>query len=101
MGRIRTQQIDIQKGTVDLVQSIGPTERQERLAIKRVLNGLAFGDMLQAVTRCDELVKLQDARPNCAKPASRIDGRAGPDHRRVAEAVGRDAAAPRPTCWPR
>ncbi len=58
-AEIRTQQVDIQKTSVALVQSIGPADRQERLAIKRVLNGLAFGDMLQAVTRCETLVKLK------------------------------------------
>ena len=52
-AEIRTQQMEIQKTSVDLVKSIGPADRQERLAIKRVLNGLAFGDMLQAVTRCE------------------------------------------------
>ncbi len=51
--------MEIQKTSVELVQSIGPADRPERLAIKRVLNGLAFGDMLQAVTRCETLVKLK------------------------------------------
>ena len=50
-------QIDIQKTTLDLVKSIGAAEGKERLTIKRVLNGLATGDMLQAVARCDELLK--------------------------------------------
>ena len=65
---VRTQQIDIQKTTVDLVKSIGPTDREERLAIKRVLNGLAFGDMLQAVARCDELVKLKTPERLARRP---------------------------------
>ena len=58
-AEVRTQQIEIQKASVELVQSIAPSERQERLAIKRVLNGLAFGDMLQAVTRCETLAKVK------------------------------------------
>ena len=56
---VRTQQIDIQKTSVELVKSIGAAGREERLTIKRILNGLAFGDMLQAVTRCDDLTKLK------------------------------------------
>jgi hypothetical protein len=61
VGNIRMLQIDVQKSSVDLVKSIGSTDREERQAIKRVLNGLAFGEMLQVVTRCDELAKLKSA----------------------------------------
>jgi hypothetical protein len=60
---IRTQQIEIQKTSVDLVKSIATKDREERRAIKRVLNGLAFGDMLQAVTRCEDLTKLDALEP--------------------------------------
>ena len=34
---VRTQQIDIEKSTVELVKTIGPDDRKERLTIKRVL----------------------------------------------------------------
>ena len=32
---------------------------EERQTIRRVINGLAFGDMLAAVSQCDDLVKLK------------------------------------------
>jgi hypothetical protein len=70
-GELRNQQIEIQKLSVDLVKSIGASDREERLTIKRVLNGLAFGDMLQAVVRCDDLVKLK-APDEFAKPAAEL-----------------------------
>ena len=57
-AEVRIQQIDVQKATVDLVKSIGDTDQQERLSMKRVLNGLAHGAMLQAVSRCDALIKI-------------------------------------------
>ncbi len=58
---VREQQIDIQKATIELVQGIGKTEQSERVIIKRILNKLAFGDMLRAVQQCDDLLKLQAA----------------------------------------
>lgn len=58
-GGVRTSQIEIQKASIGLVESIGQTDRQERLAVKRVLNRLALGEMLRAVRQCDELVKLK------------------------------------------
>jgi len=54
---VRTQQVEIQKTTMDLVASIKDTDREDRAVIKRVLNQLAFGEMLQSVQSCDELVK--------------------------------------------
>ncbi len=60
-GGVRTSQIEIQKESIGLVESIGQTDRQERLAVKRVLNHLALGEMLRAVRQCDELVKLKTA----------------------------------------
>ena len=54
---VRTRQIEIQKSTDELAKSIGPTDRADRLTIKRVLNGLAFGDMVEAVAQCDVLLK--------------------------------------------
>jgi len=70
-GELRNQQIEIQKLSVDLVKSIGASDREQRLTIKRVLNGLAFGDMLQTVMRCDDLVKLK-APDEFAKPAAEL-----------------------------
>jgi len=60
-GRVRTAQIEIQKASSDLAESIGQTDNQRRLAIKRALGGLALGEMLRAVQQCDELVKLKTA----------------------------------------
>ena len=56
---MRNDQIEIQKKSSDLVKSIGPSDREERTAIKQALNALAVGDMLQAVARCDNLAKLK------------------------------------------
>jgi len=54
---VRSRQIEIQKTTVDLIQSISSPDHAEHLTIKRVLNGLAFGDMLEAVSQCDRLLR--------------------------------------------
>ena len=93
-AEIRTQQVDIQK----TIGRLGPVDRRDRPArsgwpSSGSLNGLAFGDMLQAVTRCETLVKLK-APDDFNKPVPPIDCLAGPDHRRAAEAAGRDAAGP-------
>ncbi len=55
---VRTRQIDIQKTTTDLSRSITPGDNKERRTIKRTLNGLAVGDMLEAVSQCDVLMKI-------------------------------------------
>ncbi len=66
---VRTRQIEIQKQTADLVKSIGSTDRKERLTTKRVLSGLAFGEMVEAVAVCDALLKGD------APPAAKKDGK--------------------------
>jgi hypothetical protein len=63
---VRARQIDIQKQTADLAKSIGSTDRKERLTAKRVLNGLAFGEMVEAVAVCDAMLKGET--PPAAKP---------------------------------
>ena len=60
-AELRTRQVGVQKDSIALVKSIARTDREERLAVKRILSTLAFGDMLQAVRQCDELVKLLTA----------------------------------------
>lgn len=70
-AQIRTQQIDIQKAAADLVKSIGDSDREERVTIKRILNGLAFGEMLEAVTVCDGLAKLKSVE-EFAKPTPQL-----------------------------
>jgi hypothetical protein len=57
-GDVRTMQVDVQKASIELVKSIGNTDREERRAVKRILNQLAFGDMLDAVEQCDDLAKV-------------------------------------------
>ena len=58
-GEVRTQQVQIQKEAVALIQLIGETTKEDRLAIKRVVNQLAYGPMLEAVQQCDDLVKVK------------------------------------------
>lgn len=60
-GEVRAEQVEIQKATLALVNSIGDTDKEERATIKRILNQLAFNDMLEAVRQCDGLVKLDTA----------------------------------------
>ncbi len=70
-GDVRRQQVEIQKSSVEIVNSIGRSDAEERQTIKRVLNGLAFGDMLAAVSECDELVKLKSAE-EFDQPAAKL-----------------------------
>ncbi len=58
-GQVRTLQVEIQKSSIGLVKSIGQSEREDYQAIKRILNQLAFGEMLKAVQQCDGLVKIE------------------------------------------
>ncbi|RMG03469.1 MAG: hypothetical protein D6741_02220, partial [Planctomycetota bacterium] len=60
-NEIRTRQIDIQKQTSDLVATIKDTDSEERRTIRRILNTLAVGEMLQAVDLADRLTKTKDA----------------------------------------
>ncbi len=57
-AEVRGLQVEVQKASIGLVKSIGDTDREERRTVKRILNQLAFGDMLKAVSHCDELVKV-------------------------------------------
>ena len=50
-GGVRSAQVGIQKATAAVIASIGQTDDKDRLTIKRVLNKLALGDMLEAVRR--------------------------------------------------
>jgi tetratricopeptide (TPR) repeat protein len=56
---VRSLQVDIQKSSIALVRLIGDVEREDHQAIKRILNQLAFGEMLTAVSQCDTLVKAK------------------------------------------
>ena len=56
---VRRRQVAIQKTTTELVESIGKTGQEERRTIKRILNNLAVGPMLDAVRHCDALRKIR------------------------------------------
>jgi hypothetical protein len=58
-GEVRTQQVDIQKAATAVVKSIGETNKEDRQAIKKILNQLAFNEMLEAVQQCEELATLK------------------------------------------
>ncbi len=56
-AEVRALQVEIQKAATAVIQSIQDTDHDDRRQIKRALNRLAFGEMLEAVQRCDELVR--------------------------------------------
>ncbi len=56
---VRDQQVDVQKSCLGVIKSIPPTAGEAEQLTKRVLNQLAFGEMLEAVSRCDDLTKLK------------------------------------------
>jgi hypothetical protein len=58
-GEARQRQAGVQKEAVRLVESIGPTTEEEPLTIKRVVNKLAFGDMLTAVHQAEALADVE------------------------------------------
>ena len=64
---IRVQQVDIQKATVAVVESIGKTDNEDRLTIKKAANKLAFGDMLEAVRQAEAVSQVK-AQPDLARP---------------------------------
>ena len=92
---VRTRQIEIQKQTADLAKSIGSTDRKERLTTKRVLSGLAFGEMVDAVAVCDALLK-GDA-PSPSLQISKSPNQAGP-HPNPLPKERDDCAAPIRPC---
>jgi len=54
-SEVRGAQVEIQKASTRVVQSVRDTDSEEHRQIKRAMNRLAFGEMLQAVQVCDEL----------------------------------------------
>ena len=56
---VRSMQVDIQKSSIALVKSISNVDRADHQSIKRILNQLAFGEMLTAVSQSDTLVKAK------------------------------------------
>ncbi len=60
---LRGRQIDIQKSSTELTKTIDLAARKELQTIKRVLSELAFGEMIEAVAICDEMLKRNVAQP--------------------------------------
>jgi len=58
-AEVRGEQVDVQRMSIELIKAIGDDQRDERQTIKRILNQLAFGEMLQAVQLCDSLMKIR------------------------------------------
>ena len=58
-GDVRVQQAAVQKATTAVIESIGATADADRLIIKRVLNKLAYGEMIQAVRQAESLEHVQ------------------------------------------
>jgi hypothetical protein len=56
---IRGQQVAVQKAATTVMELIGSTEDPERLTIKRVVNKLAFGEMVQAVRQAETLQQVK------------------------------------------
>ena len=57
-GAVRTEQIELQKRSVELAQSIVQAVSDEPRVIRRTLEHLAVGAMLDAVRHCDALGKV-------------------------------------------
>jgi len=56
---VRAHQVDIQKNTLALVQKLEKTEKEAGKVIKRILNNLAYGEMLEAVKQADGVFKCK------------------------------------------
>jgi len=61
-GQVRAQQVEIQKATAGLAASVRDDDKEDRKVVKRILSQLAAGEMLQAVSQSDELVKVKDVQ---------------------------------------
>jgi len=68
---VRGQQVEVQKATAALIQTIGANATQEEITVKRVLNKLALGDMVKAVQQAEGLVKVK-AVADYAKPVAAL-----------------------------
>jgi hypothetical protein len=58
---IRGSQIEIQRTAADLARPIASADGAEPRAVRRALGALALGEMLEAVARCDEMLKLKSS----------------------------------------
>ena len=61
LGDLRSRQIEIQKSTAAVAKTLDAAERRELRSIKRVLDSLALGGMIEAVALCDEMLKATSA----------------------------------------
>jgi hypothetical protein len=64
---VHVQQIEVQKSTIALVQTIGANAMAEEITVKRTLNKLALGDMVKAVQEAEALARVK-AVAEQAKP---------------------------------
>jgi hypothetical protein len=70
-GDVKAQQIDVQKATSALVESLGKVNDEERLGIKRAASKLATGYMLEAVRQAETLATVKSV-DGFAKPAATL-----------------------------
>ena len=68
-GDVRGQQVAIQKATTEVVTSIESTDEPDRLTIKRVVNKLAVGEMVQAVRQAEALEQVRAVSELATRPA--------------------------------
>ena len=66
------RQVGVQKGAVALVESVGPAAAEETRTVKRVLNKLAYGDMLTAVRQAEALAHLESPAAAAAPAAALV-----------------------------
>jgi len=64
------RQTGVQKGAVALIESVGPAAAEETRTVKRVLNKLAYGDMLTAVRQAEALAHLESPAASAAPAAA-------------------------------
>ncbi len=64
-------QTDVQKSAVALVESIGTDALEEARTVQRVVNKLAYGDMLTAVKQAETLARVETSAP-LDKPAAEL-----------------------------
>ncbi|MBN2477248.1 MAG: hypothetical protein JXB62_21755 [Pirellulales bacterium] len=72
-SEVRTRQIDVQKATLALVESTDGSRQEGHLTIKRTLNALALGEMLQAVRQCDAMAGVK-ATDGFERPTTELMG---------------------------
>jgi hypothetical protein len=70
-GEVRAVQVAVQKAATAVIDSIGPSDDPERVTIKRVVNKLAYGEMIQAVRQAEGLEHVT-AAADLVRPAAEL-----------------------------